>query len=117
MLLLDLSRVMSDRGITHPSRFLREHGFSYHIIHRLLHGKLTSTSFATLEQLCLVLHCTPADLFTWQQPASLEVSAGHPLHKLKVQQRQNLASQIGQLPPDKLDALRDFVGGLGAPAD
>jgi DNA-binding Xre family transcriptional regulator len=113
MLFLDISRVMSDRGITHPSRFLREHGFTYQVIHKVLNGNVTSATFKTLERLCLALNCAPSDLFAWEPSDSMQVPPGHPLHKLKAQQQpQNLASQIRQLPPDKLDALRDFVSGL-----
>lgn len=117
MLLLDLTRIMADRGITHPAAFLRQNGFTSYTAHKLLHGQLTATSFKNIEKLCLALFCSPSELFTWQPPAGSNVHANHPLHKRKANQQQALASQIRQLSPEQMEELRKYVSQLQGHGD
>ena len=113
MLTLDLRRIMADRGIDYPVRYLQKHGISDYIASRLMRGKVASPGADTLEKLCIALNCTPAELFRWEPDAGMILPPSHALHKLVYKEDAGaLVKSLRELPPEKLDELREFVKGL-----
>ena len=110
MLVLDLYRVFEDKGIENPQRFLKRNGFTVHTTFKLLNNKVVSISFRHMEQLCLLLNCSPDDLFSWRSD-ELSGSYNHPfLMKLNRGERKgNITSQLKSLPPDKLNEVRKYI--------
>jgi len=113
MLSLNVSALLSSRGIENPTRHLVTQGFSYHTINRLLTGKVKSIPYEVLEKLCLVCICTPDDLFVWRKDEGMAVADNHPLHKLQPKAPiPNPVERIKRLTPDKLKKLEEFMDGL-----
>ena len=101
---------MADRGIDAPSRFLCRHGFTDYMATRLLSRKMKGTSWANIEKLCRALHCTPTELFSYEDDPQQPLPDGHPLQKLKVtDEAGTLGGQIRTLSPEQLEKLRAFV--------
>lgn len=110
MLYLNLQRIISQRGIANPNRFLVKHGFTAYTASRLLHNRLSGVSNEQLEKLCLALRCTPNDLYGWQKPADADIPQNHPLHELlPKQQSLDMVKKLQELPLDKLEAIRKFM--------
>ena len=65
MLILDLSRLMENKGILNPTQFMMNAGFTRYTANRLIYNKVRATSYSNLEKLSLLLNCTIDDLFTW----------------------------------------------------
>lgn len=113
MLKLNLLGVMRQRGIANSAKYLVKNGFSYHRVNRLLRHEQDSISYKNLERLCLLLNCTPDDLFVWQKPNDLKVSDDHPLRKLLAKAEDlNVLQKLQELPMEKLEQLKQFMKDL-----
>ncbi len=113
MLYLDLKKVMADRGIDYPNKFLHAHGFTDVMASNMVRGKMKGTSWKNIEQLCLALNCSPTELFSWQPDEGVTVAPNHPLQKLVVTEDAGaLGRQIRALSPEKIEQLRGFVKDL-----
>jgi len=95
MLKLDINHHVSLRGYDNTSQFLRRHGFSNWISHKLTHNQLSGISFREMEQLCTLFRCTPNDLFAWVPEKNEKNVAAHPLNALsKKAVDENLVSNL-----------------------
>lgn len=113
MLHFDLVGMMRRREIENPYRFLAKNGFNYHTAGHLLRNERDSLSYKNLEKLCLLLHCTPNDLFVWQKPKDTLVAESHPLHQLKPKPHDiNVTQKLQELPLDKLEQVKQFIKDL-----
>jgi len=113
MLHFDLIGMMRRREIQNPYRFLVKNGFNYHTAGLLLRNERDSIPYKQLEKLCLLLHCTPNDLFVWKKPPDTLVSDHHPLHQLKKKPQEiNVTQKLQELPLDKLELVKQFVKDL-----
>lgn len=82
MLHFNIAEIMKDREISNPNRFLCQSGFTPHTASRLLNNKTKSISHCHLEKLCLLLRCTPNDLYVWQHPAHTGKDENQPVQFL-----------------------------------
>lgn len=109
MLTLDIFRILESREIQNPLHFLHKNGFNYHTSRRLLSQHFAGISYRNLEKLCLLLNCTPDDLFSWS-PDNNSVQTKPALKKLSGRQRKgSILNKLKQLPEDKLEQIRQFV--------
>ncbi len=110
MLHFDLAGMLRRREIENPYRFLVQNGFNYHTAGLLLRNERSSLSYSNLEKLCLLLNCTPNDLFVWQKPKDVQVSEHHPLHQLQPKpQDVSVMQKLRELPLDKLKQIKQFI--------
>ena len=113
MLVLNIKNVLALRGIDRPSAYLYKHGFSRVVISRLLTNASMGISHKYMEKLCLVLHCTPNDLYAWTPPQNGIDYSKQPLHQLvRNAAAYSMADDLKTLPYNKLDELKAFVDGL-----
>lgn len=113
MLFANLNRAFALRGIDKPSEILVKHGMSRPTISRLLSGEKGSLSYRHLEIICLVLNCTPNDLFDWKPDAKVNPPENHSLYALKrVEKTRSLKEIISDVPMEKLDQVEAFFDGL-----
>jgi hypothetical protein len=113
MLHFDLTGMMRRREIENPYRFLVKNGFNYHTAGHLLRNERDSLSYKNLEKLCLLLHCTPNDLFVWQKPKDSVIAENHPLNQLKPKPQDiNVTQKLQELPLDKLEQVKQFIKDL-----
>jgi hypothetical protein len=63
MLVFNLSRVLTLRGVEKPFAFLVKRGFYRTIASNLLNNRTVNIKISHIETLCRALNCTPNDLF------------------------------------------------------
>lgn len=104
---------MRRREIENPYRFLVKNSFNYHTAGLLLRNERDSLSHKNLEKLCLLLHCTPNDLFVWQKPKDTLVADHHPLYQLKKKpQEVSVTQKLQELPLAQLEQVKQFIKNL-----
>lgn len=110
MLTLNIKAVMNAREIYNHNAFLCNHGFNYYTASRLLNNKVKSISHSQLETLCLLLHCTPNDLYTWSGANAKMVNSSQPLHQLLPIAVKPPTNQVyNNLPLHKVLELRNSI--------
>lgn len=108
MIRLDLKRVCDEQGIENPNKFLQKCGITSYTATRLLRNQQDNISFRYLETICLNLHCTIDDLFTYTPKDKLQND--HPLNKLiRLKKKESISSKLKGLTSDKLDQIRNFI--------
>lgn len=63
MLIFNLKRALTIRGVKYATTFFMKHGYSRAVASSL--AGMTTVPPKHLEKLCLMLNCTPNDLFDW----------------------------------------------------
>ena len=110
MLHLDIKGIMHDREIAHPYAYLCKNGFSPYIVSRMLNNKTKSISFRQLEKLCLLLHCTPNDLYVWQAVGKASRNPNQPVQQLVPSyQKPLLQTTFNHLPIHKIREIRQTI--------
>lgn len=116
MLSLNLKIIFAARGIENPYTYLVKAGFTRNAASRLLNNSNQSFPIKHIENLCLLLHCTPNDLLVWQ-PASNQspLANNHPMHQLRPQPAlQSVSELLKQMP---LNDLKNLVTQLHTQKD
>jgi len=108
MLYLDIAGVLNAFEIQNHYTFLCKNGFSPFLVSRLLNQKTKSISNANLEKLCLLLHCTPNDLYVWSGTKTMQNNSDHPLSKLiPIRRKLPIMETIRKLPLQKVIEMRN----------
>ena len=107
MLTLDLKPIFAVRGIEQPYAFLVQNGFSYNTAQRLTSGKVSVMNINYMEKLCILLWCTPNDLFHWQPKQNTAIPEDHPLLPLtkRPEAKMNFRNAMRRVPLHKLEEL------------
>ena len=114
MLKLDINRLMDHRGIQNPRSFLVKSGFTYQSSRRLLKGEMACAYF--IEMLCIILNCTPNDLFSWTPDSDLKSPNALALSKLSGRkQTGNILRKLKNVPEHKIEELHTFLDTLTNP--
>lgn len=88
-------------------------GFVRSTASKLLNGQARYVKDEHLEKLCLLLHCTPNDLFVWKPEANSLTAEGHPLQALKRGEApKNITEIVKEIPLDKLDRVESLLDQL-----
>lgn len=113
MLKLNLTRVLTLRGIDQPYAFLVKRGFSRSIASSLVNNRAVNIKISHIETICRALNCTPNDLFEWQADAAEALGENHSLNSLKREKTPARLSRIvSQIPFDKLGQVEDLLNRL-----
>ena len=113
MMRLDLYRIFEVKGVENPAHFLMKNGFTRHTTSRLLDNSMSSVSFKNLETLCLILHCTTDDLFSWREPSGSTVYKDHVINKLRRgESKGNIAVKLKELLMHRPEEVQNFVDAL-----
>ncbi len=115
MLLLDIPRILAEKGIANPKKFLIGLGFYPQAATAILRGKRVRIDRDQIEKMCVALHCTPNELFSWQ-PGDATVEAGHPMRALIREKQPPITDLLLGLSPEKLEAVRALILQDGAAA-
>ena len=115
MLYFDIKRILKTRGIDEPYRWLVKNGFVPQTVHSWLNYQLGYIKPDHLERLCLLLNCTPNDLFDWREDGKTVVHDTHALRTLaKPPPDTNIQTTLRELPLDKLEKLGDILAELNS---
>ena len=113
MLYFDIKRILKTRGIDEPYRWLVKNGFVPQTVHSWLNYQLGYIKPDHLERLCLLLNCTPNDLFDWREDGKTVVHDTHALRTLTKQAPDtSLQRALSELPLDKLEKLGEMLAEL-----
>ncbi len=110
MLQLNLSRIFKARGIEHPYRFLAQNGFVSFTAHKYKNGKVEHMRLDHIERLCILLNCTPNDVFEWTPNDLLDDRPDHPLQQIRRREKKiQISKLLGKLPLSKLEEVERML--------
>ena len=110
MLQLNLKRIFKARAIETPYKFLVANGFVPFTAHKYKNGKVEHMRLDHIEKLCILLNCTPNDLFEWIPDDLLDDRIDHPLQKIrKREKRIEINRLLAKLSLDKLEEVEQLL--------
>ena len=113
MLYFNIKRILDLRGIDKPYAFLAKNGFASQTATNMINNRVGHIKPAQMEKLCLLLNCTPNDLFDWQPDKNTSVPDNHALKSLvKEKESLSISELVKSLPVEKLGKLGEIVQGL-----
>ena len=113
MLFLNVKRILDMRGISRPFTYLLNNGFIRSTAQRFIRGEVEQIRLDHLEQLCLLLNCSPNDLLGWRPNNNTKVSENHPLQALAAPKSAPPISElVKDIPVDKLDKIAELLNQL-----
>lgn len=114
MLDLNVARVLNLRGITlrHYS-YLTKNGFIRSTASKLVRNQTWQIRFSLLEQLCLLLNCTPNDLFQWRPDEHQAITENTALKSLiRGEQEAAISQMVKDMPIEKLERVKELLAKL-----
>jgi DNA-binding Xre family transcriptional regulator len=113
MLRYNIKRVLVLRGVERPHSFLMKNGFASQTARNFVTRNVVHIKPAQIEKLCLLLHCTPNDLYEWRPDANTAVAENHPLRELKRDTpAQSFREMVKDLPVEKMRELETIINEL-----
>lgn len=113
MLDLNVKRILDLRGISRPFTFLLENGFIRSTAHKFVHGQVWQIKLDQIEKLCLLLNCTPNDLFEWRPGKNVSAPENHAIKALiKGKAAPPLSQIVKDIPIEKLDRIEGLLNQL-----
>lgn len=113
MLKFDPRRVFGLRGIKKDLTFLMKNGVGRSTASNLLNFGVSYVKIEHLEKLCLLLRCTPNDLFDWKPPKDAVIDEAHPLMNLRREPKgKDLADMVSDIPLEKLEQIEGLLNQL-----
>ena len=112
MFSFNFSKLFIVRGITRPSRYLLDQGFSPNFATKIVFSRFERIDLKTLERLCVLFNCTPNDLLEWTPDDKSKENTDHPLYPLRKPDEAKvlkLTQTINSLPLDSLDEVQQAV--------
>ncbi len=104
MLKYYLARLFSSRGISNPSLFLMQHGFTSRVAYTIVNNKFKNLSLYQIEQFYLLFKCTPNDLLEWIPDKNINLEEDIPLKKLMGGSIDyNVLKIVRDVPLDKME--------------
>ena len=111
MLSFNLTRLLKLRGIERPYSWLVRNGFVPQTATRWAKNEIGYVRPEQMERLCLLLNCTPNDLFDWREDGKTVVHDTHALRTL-TKQTNDIQTTLRELPLDKLEKLGEMLNSL-----
>ncbi len=97
---------MYGRTCLGSNSWLVANGFVPQTVHSWLNYQL-----GYIKRLCLLLNCTPNDLFDWREDGKTVVHDTHALRTL-IKQKNDIQTTLRELPLDKLEKLGEMLAEL-----
>ncbi len=110
MLYFNIKRVLELRGIEKPYSFLAANGFASQTATNFLNNQIGHIKPAQMEKICLLLHCTPNDLFDWRPDKNTAGAENHPLKALtRTKPSPHISELVKDLPVEKMGELEAMI--------
>lgn len=110
MLNLNLLRIFRARSIDQPYKFLVSNGFVPFTAHKYKNGKVEHIRLDHIEKLCILLNCTPNDLFEWVPNDLLDDTRDHPLQSIRKRDKKiEINRLLSKLPLHQLEEIQKMI--------
>ena len=113
MLKLNIRNLFFVKGIHAPHTWMTTRGIPDRAARQFLKGTGFRINYSYMQILCVGLHCTPDDLFTYEPNDENLIDAHHPLQKLR---RENttpdVTSALRELTVEEIRRVEGFVKGM-----
>lgn len=114
MLIFKPQRAMFMRGIDKMFNFLHKNGFIRSTATYLLNGTASHIKIEHIGKLCVLLNCTPNDLFEWKPDAKNVLPENHALNSLVKDDLKSVSLKdlLKDIPIEKMSELEGLLKGL-----
>ena len=112
MMIFNPGRMFALRGIEKPYSFLVKNGFGSTTASDLINIRKPLVRTEYLERLCILLNCTPNDLYEWKPDAKTTIAENHPLRTLQKTEVPPMSEIIKDIPVEKLAQVQDLLRDL-----
>jgi DNA-binding Xre family transcriptional regulator len=110
MLQLNLQRIFKARGIVQPYKYLVKGGFVPFTAHKYKNGKVEQIRLDHIEQLCILLNCTPNEIFEWMPNDLLDDRADHPLQAIRRRDKKiDINKLLSKMSLSKLEEVERMI--------
>lgn len=111
MLRFNINRVMNLRGIHKPWGFLVKNGFIRSTASNFVNGTVSEIKIEQIERLCLLLNCTPSDLFEWRtNENSPQLNENQALNALvRETSAPTITEIVKDLPIEKMEEISELL--------
>lgn len=110
MLTINAGRVFKLRGLSGYLIRLVRAKISRRTAHGFLDGTASNIKLKHLEKICLMLNCTPNDLFDWKPDEETNPPESHALYNLqKNAEIKAFSEKLKDVPIDKLGQLNEII--------
>lgn len=113
MIYFNLTRLLKLRGVERPYSWLVANGFVPQTATRWAKNQIGHIRADHMERLCLLLNCTPNDLFEWREDTNTHLADGHALRTLKRDpSAKSFTEMTRDIPADKMEKLSEMLAEL-----
>lgn len=113
MLSINAGRVFKLRGLSGYLIRLVRAKISRRTARGFLDGSAVNIRLKHLEKMCLMLNCTPNDLFDWKPDEEINPPESHALYSLQRNEEIKLFSEkLKDVPIEKLAELNEIIEGF-----
>lgn len=113
MLIFNPRMIFARRGIEKPSGMLVRNGLAPSTATRFLQAQTSLIKIEYIEKVCVMMNCTPNDLFEWKPDAKTVLAENHPLKALKrTEQIKNIRELLRDVPVEKLSQIESLANEL-----
>lgn len=110
MLNYNFDRVFKARGIEKRFTFLKNAGFGDHLASKIKNNKVVQLRLKETEKLCLLLRCTPNDLYEWEPDDQGRVDDQHPLNVIRKREKiADIFKTLNAVPLEKVEEIDRLV--------
>lgn len=114
MLKLNIWKIARVRGIKNLPLELQKWGFNKLSSYRFNENRVKYFRLAEIEKLCLMLNCTPNDLFVWKpEKVNSTNNKDLALNKLNGQESPDIIELTKTMPLDKFPEIKKILDELG----
>ena len=110
MMKYNFDRVFKARGIDRPFTYLKNAGFTDNMAVKINRNRVDKLSLIHMEQLCMMLRCTPNDFIVWESDRGGQVEESHPIFQLKRNEDQvEITQMLNGIPLGKLAEIKKLI--------
>jgi DNA-binding Xre family transcriptional regulator len=110
MINFNFDRIFKARGVDKPFTYLRKAGFSDNFATKIKNNKIRRIGFKELEKLCLLLRCTPNDLYEWTPDTDSQIDDDHPIQAIRKSEKVfDLTKTLNSIPLSDLDKIEELI--------
>jgi len=113
MLIFNPKKIFALRGIENPTGFLAKNGINRSTASRVLNYRESYVRIEYIEKICVLLNCTPGDLFEWKPDSKTQIAENHALNTIRKHgEDKSFSELVKDIPVEKLKDLETILEDL-----